>query len=364
MRKAITLLPVCLLGACVAADGGSANRSSSSFPNPGVTYFDAEQRLAYLSTSTCHPMNWPSLANFQPGPIGGGTGVENYDTRGIEFAEALNGTAMLYLDHGSTNRADEAIAALRRFADADAFRLQGHINSSAYALARITQFILPAWQILLTHDGLMQDDGEVIDAWLERLVTRVMREQPARNNHQTSQGMTLVLAGVILNRRDWFDRGIRIGYRDQIRQIRPDGSWPLEAARGRRALIYTSRNIAHLLVIAETARAQGIDLYSVSYNGRTLDDAIRFMLAARRDNSLVDGYAQANQFVPDRVAEFRPNTQEDPFAGHDTSWVPIYANRFPATVITEELRRLKPRAANQGIRFSAVGGNVTCAVGL
>lgn len=129
-------------------------------------------------------------------------------------------------------------------------------------------------------------------------------------------------------------------------------------------MVYTSRNIAHMLIVAETARLQGIDLYSYSPAGLSIHDAVQFMLDARENNSIVDGYASANKYLPPEFSTFRSNAQRDPFDGHDTSWVPIYAKRFPNTDLTNQLRRLKPATPNQGIRYSAVGGNVTCMVGL
>lgn len=354
----ILVSSVALTGCDASFVGGGV----SSIPNPGVTFFDAGQRMEFLRTRTCEPYRPPSLASFQPRTVIGGQGWAGFDTHGFEFGQAVNAVAMLYLDTGEERYAADAIRNLRRFADADGLKLGGNIHSAAYANAQATQFLLPAWQVLLEYPGLAPDDKEAIEGWLARLVTRVMQEEPARNNHMTSQGMTLVLAGAILDRPDWFRRGIRIA-QDQIQQIRPDGSFPLEAERGQWAVVYTSRNIAHLITIFETARAQGIDLYSYAPNGRTLDDAIRFMLAARRDNSLIDGYARANRFTPADYAVFRPNAQRDPFDGHDTSWVPVYANRFPGTDLTRELRRLKPATENQGIHYSPVGGNVTCMVG-
>ncbi len=362
-KLALAFIAAFSMSGCLGS-GADGLTSRASLPNPGVSFFDASQRMEALRTRSCRPYRPDPLSQFQPLPINGAAGFAAYDKHGRQFAEALNGVAMRYLDTQQPRYAEDAITNLRRFADADAFQLRGEVNASAYAVAQVTQFLLPAWQVLMEYDGLTDEDRAAIEAWLLRLVDRAMREQPDTNNHQTSQGMTLALAGTIFNRPDWFRRSLDIGYRDQIDQLRPDGSWPLEAERGQRAVVYTSRNIAHMLIVAEIARNQGVDLYNYAPQRRSIHDAVRFMLAARSDNSLIDNYAAANMFVPDHYAVFRPNAQEDPFAGHDTSWVPIYAARFPDSDLTRQLRRLKPATPNQGIRFSAVGGNVTCMVGL
>ena len=360
-RTVASLLLLVALSACSA---GAPVLPSDGLPNPGISFFDATARKAALRSTSCDPYQPPSLASFQPSVINGTGGWSGFSRQPRAFAEAVNGVAMQYLDTSNPIYANDAIKNLRRFADADAFQLRGKNNASAYAAGQVIQFLLPAWQVLLTYPGLTEGDKAAIEPWLIRMVERNQRERPDRNNHNTSKAMTRVLAGAIFNRRGWFESGVRDGYFDQIDQLRPDGSFPFETARGQWGVVYQSRNIAHLVTIAETARNQGIDLYDYAPNGVSLHDAIRSLIAANDNHSLIDGYAQANQFVPDDYATFQFDAQRDPFAGHDTSWVPVYARRFAGTPLAAVLRSRKPPTANQGIRYPPVSGNVTCMVGL
>ncbi|EBA13246.1 hypothetical protein RCCS2_05154 [Roseobacter sp. CCS2] len=237
------------------------------------------------------------MAQFQPNVINGTGGWSGFSQEPKKFTEAVNGVAMQYLDTGNPIYAQDAIKNLRRFADADAFRLTGKTNASSYAAGQVTQFLLPAWQVLLTYPNMNADDKVTIEPWLLRMVSRTQQERPDRNNRNTSKAMTRVFAGAIFNRKYWFESGVRDGYYDQIDQLRPDGSFPFETARGQWGVVYQSRNIAHLLTIAEAARNQGVDLYSYAPNGVSIHDAIRFMIAANDDNSLIDGYAYRRRSV-------------------------------------------------------------------
>lgn len=225
IRTSMTLMTILSLAGCLN-DGTDGMAQRSTIANPGVTFFDAAQRMEVLRRRTCSPYSPPQLTQYTPNSVDGTGGWNNYDRSGREFAEALNGVAMLYLDTQQPRYADAAIENLLRFAEVDAFWLRGNTNASAYAVAQVRQFLLPAWQVLLEYDGLTAEDRSTIERWLVRLVERATREQPDTNNHQTSQGMTLILAGTLFDRPRWFRRGMKIGYRDQIDQLRADGSWP------------------------------------------------------------------------------------------------------------------------------------------
>ena len=97
--------------------------------------------------------------------------------------------------------------------------------------------------------------------------------------------------------------------------MRPDGSFPLETDRGRKALEHTGRNISLMVYAAQIGLSQGIDLYATEVDGKRLDDAIAFLLRADDDNALVDVYAQANRNPGRDVADFAPNAQVTPFTG-------------------------------------------------
>lgn len=66
-------------------------------------------------------------------------------------------------------------------------------------------------------------------------------------------------------------------------------------ARHENALHYQSFALAPLVMIAELAWRQGIDLYSLRVNGHTIGDAVDFLVRASADPSLIKKYASEPQ---------------------------------------------------------------------
>ena len=121
-----------------------------------------------------------------------------------------------------------------------------------------------------------------------------------------------MMLGLMLGDRARYERGIQTGFLAQLAAMRPNGSFPRETERGRAALQLQSRNIALLLFSAEIAASQGQNLFGTRVDGKGVDDAIHFLLAASDDNALVDRYAQANVNPPNAYPVFAPMSQADP----------------------------------------------------
>ena len=145
----------------------------------------------------------------------------------------------------------------------------------------------------------------------------------------------------------------------------PDGSLPLETARGARALWYQRHAIASLVAIAEMAAVQGYDLYAISLDGRSLHQAIDFLARALADPSLVLPYAHANH-QPGQYANYL--VQDLSFMarrGHERhymAWLEPYRARFPERAATRSLVQLlgefDPQPRPMVDEFS--GGNMSC----
>lgn len=125
-----------------------------------------------------------------------------------------------------------------------------------------------------------------IDAWFRALgaLVRTESEQVRRsssvNNHACWAGMAVMAAGIASNDRALYEWGLgraRLG----IAQIDPDGLLPLEMARGALALHYHVFTLAPLVMLAEMAAANGVDLYDE--NGGALRRLGRAVIAALAD---------------------------------------------------------------------------------
>jgi len=78
------------------------------------------------------------------------------------------------------------------------------------------------------------------------------------------------------------------------------------------------RALGPLILIAELAARQGIDLYAVRANGRSIHDAPRFLVGAIADPSKISRYAPEPQYLK----SLQPGSSEH-------AWAEFYVRRFP-----------------------------------
>lgn len=117
--------------------------------------------------------------------------------------------------------------------------------------------------------GLEAGDKQAVERWIGRWAA-VVHEDYAdfgkahlasrNNNHAYWAAWSLGLAGVVLNERALFDYMLA-RYRAAMRQITPEGTLPLETARGAKALHYHLYASAALVMMAELAARNGVELY-------------------------------------------------------------------------------------------------------
>jgi poly(beta-D-mannuronate) lyase len=136
----------------------------------------------------------------------------------------------------------------------------------------------------------------------------------ARNNHSYWAGAELAAIGVAANNRVDFDWAVA-AYDAGVKQIRPDGTLPLEMGRGQRALHYHLYALAPLVMIAEFGEANGMDLYAHS------DGAIHRLadvsIAGLSNPELFTKATGVQQEVPTRPS------------GDQIGWALPYEHRFP-----------------------------------
>lgn len=293
---------------------------------------------------------------------------------------------------GGAGAADGLVAGLRDWARADALtalEATGERASNTNIVLTLRHTLIP----LLTSWSLVRDrassaDREAIGNWLGRLVALSdvetgppsaaarFREEgrdcaeadyaspfPVSNCNNVAYHRDLVAMqwGVLSGDEALYRRGID-RYALALRQMRPDGSLPLETARGARALWYQRLGIGLLVHIAELAALQGHDLYGLRHEGRDIHAAVAFLLDAIGTPALVLPYAMENR----DPGPGRDWTRQDlgflkrrGHGRHYMAWVETYAARFPAHPNTARLLRLLGPADRPLIDETA-GGNASC----
>ena len=157
-------------------------------------------------------------------------------------------------------------------------------------------------------------------AWLHRVSLKQTSypggENTCCNNHAYWRGLHATMVGVLANDQELFRWGLG-RYALAIDQIAEDGSLPLEVARHEQALHYQNYALLPLMVIAEIAAQQGIDLYGYKANDRDLHAAVGYLSVP----CLLPATASASMA--------RQTRSEGVCAGAgDQAWAEIYRARF------------------------------------
>lgn len=173
--------------------------------------------------------------------------------------------------------------------------------------------------------------ARMIRAWLAGLATASRtwfddeaKKNRQRNNHLYWAGAELAAIGAATNRRDFLEWAIT-AYDDGIDQIQPDGTLPLEMARGKRALHYHLYALTPLVFIAEFGEANGMHLYARDHGA-----------LARLASICVHGYSDPSLFA--QRAGVAQEVPPRPTA-EDSYWAKPYARRFPSPEVSTFLAK-------------------------
>jgi hypothetical protein len=269
---------------------------------------------------------------------------------------------------GDKASGEAAVDALARWAAANAVSELNDggpdkINTNAlFSARRMLMGLLPAWAILRQTNPPVEATAKGIDLWLAQRVADsdvatgpiATRSQETslsnRNYHRLMREAVAMAHGSLTGDAASFRRGPRalVG---ALREMRTDGSLPLETARGPRALWHQRIAVSTLLMIAEMGKAQGLDLYGMEVDGKRLKRAIDFLLQAIAE--------------PEALAPYAPERQDLTFAEsktdgrHQMAWFePWYRRVGIDPMTTGEL----PASlfANRPLIDELAGGATTC----
>jgi len=174
-----------------------------------------------------------------------------------------------------------------------------------YSLRRVMLAVLPSWALL--YGRADADTRKRIDGWVAQRMAATEQPVGPADSRKTAhpsmakmdyyQLMREALAmeyAAMTGSNEGFRRGVT-AYLTTLRQMRDDGSLPLETAHGSRALWYQRHAIASLVTMAQIASGQGTNLYDAEVDGKHLDRAINFLLSESTDPHQIAQYATETQ---------------------------------------------------------------------
>jgi len=151
---------------------------------------------------------------------------------------------------------------------------------------------------VLVNDATL-DAGQQkrVTAWLDKAAQKcVSQERPgdSGNNHHDWRALAAISIGVTAGDMKLFQFGIST-FKETIAEIDANGALPKEMTRHENATHYQGFTLQPLVLIAQFASRQGIDLYGFKANGHTIRDAILFYGKAIEDPSLIKTYTSDPQ---------------------------------------------------------------------
>lgn len=318
--------------------------------DPGASFIDVPARRAYLQQaeatghldarlSSARPRTvdcrkTPRIAP-QTGPmeippryLSGNHGSIHPDYERIvalyrDFENSLTTLSSLYVLTGQTEYAVCVLDQLADWADAEALLdyVPAERKQAWYQTEWSAGVAAMSFSLVINDPSLDPARKARVLAWLKRVSHKQISEPGADltccNNHSYWRGLQATMIGVLTGDNELYRWGLG-RYVQGIGQIAADGSFPLEMKRHEQSLHYQNFALQPLTMIAEIASRQGLDLYAYRENGRDIHDAVRFTLAAIKDDALIARYTSEKQ---DRRAFT---------AGRgDLAWMEYHRARFP-----------------------------------
>ncbi len=201
----------------------------------------------------------------------------------------------------------------------------------------------------ITDSVLMQDPAldhaqqARVAAWLDSAAHQLIgNEKPGElgNNHHYYRSLAALSIGVLSKDDDLFRFGVDT-FKQAIGQEDSNGAFPLEMARHENAIHYQAFALQPLVMIAEFAERQNVDLYAYAEHGRTLRNAIVFLGQLMADPSLVKQYTQ--------------DAQKTNFHSNDVAELEFFFARFGSAGLPSSLTNLLSTPASE----TRIGGSTT-----
>jgi len=186
-------------------------------------------------------------------------------------------------------------------------------------------YTLPATPLQDPVQLWMKTVGKQVKDWFDD--RRAKMTVDSQNNHHYWAGFAVMAAGITADDHSLYDWGVGT-YKDGVDRIAPDGTLPLEMARGQRALHYHLFALAPLVTMAELGEVNGDGLYAYDHNAL-------HQLVSRATSGLVD-----NHYFTDKAGVAQDTPESGKIKSADIIWVTPYLRRFPDPSIQSLLNQV------------------------
>jgi poly(beta-D-mannuronate) lyase len=259
-----------------------------------------------------------------------------------DFEHRITDGMNQYVATGSHAEAQCALAQLDTWAQANALLDYPPRSQSWYQVEWTLGSAAITTSVLVNDPTLDPAQLHRVIAWLDAVSRKDLTfERPEdMNNHHYWRALAATATGVVASDDTLFHYGIQ-AYKDAIAEIDTTGAFPREMARHENAIHYQGFALTPLILIAEFASRQGIDLYAYQSHNRSIRDAIVFYGRAVADPALVKSYTS--------------DPQNNDFHANDYAAFNFYAARFPTDALPPSI----VTALQHPLTETRIGGNST-----
>jgi poly(beta-D-mannuronate) lyase len=342
--------------------------AKASIVDPSASFINVQARRAELAHATTprvlEALSWKHgcVGSEQPSPPSGRMFIPHHYLSGSygpinpeeakatvpyqRLQSAVTDGASRYVATGDAAEAVCVANLLAQWAAADTLLDYSYKESSQawYQVEWTLSSVSLAWSVVQADSAIPATQHAAILKWMHKVTEYMFDQDPHpgdiehENNHAYWRALCATSVGILTSDEKLYRRGIA-QYGRAIGQMNPDGSLPLEMARHENALHYQSFALTPLVMIAELAARQGIDLYSLRVNGHTISDAVDFLVRASADLSLMKKYA------------YEPQTFSLFSGKKPPAWTEFWAARHPGKPWTDII--------TAPLVDSTIGGNAT-----
>jgi len=329
-----------IFGLLVASVALALPAGAQHVRDPHASVVDAAARQAMLRTTTdlllraaIKSLRSCVAMRFVPAPVGrmiiphhylsGSNGPTNPAEAAAtriyaEFESRITAGMNQYVATGSHDESGCALAQLDAWAQAQAL-LDYDRQQSPQAWYQVEWTLSAAGiadSVLVNDETLDPVQQKRVTAWLQTACHRDISFEKltdSNNNHHYWRALAATAIGVTADDDKLFRFGIHT-YQKAIGEIDARGAFPKEMTRHENAIHYQGFALQPLVLIAQFAARQGVNLYAYQAHGRTLRDAIVFFGRAVDD--------------PSRVKPYTSDAQNTGFKSGDFAALAFYTTRF------------------------------------
>jgi poly(beta-D-mannuronate) lyase len=262
------------------------------------------------------------------------------------FEDRITAGMNQYVATGSHAEAQCALDQLNAWAKANTLmNYDPHVNGDSQSWFQAEWTLCSAGvtlSILVNDTALPLPELKSVALWLDTAARKLIGfDKPGPgNNHHYWRALAATSIGVVCSDDTLFQFGVET-FHQAVGQIDKNGAFPLEMERHERSTHYQGFALQPLVLIAEFAASQGVDLYAYTANGHQLRDAIIFFGKIVDDPSLITPYTTDPQLKEFGQDEFAPYT--------------FYTARFGDAGLPPSI----PRFLARPLTASRLGGSTT-----